>query len=151
MKNWIVETANLSDAEAIAQFQVDMASESEGTLLDYELVLRGVREGLADANKGTYFVARNEAGQAIASLLVTREWSDWRCQWYWWIQSVFVKAEYRRQGVYRAMYETVRSQAIAAGSPCLRLYVDRTNTQGLSTYKALGMHESHYLFYEEEF
>ena len=151
MKNWIVEIANVADADAIAQFQVDMAAESEGTTLDYDLVLRGVREGLADPNKGTYFVARNDGGQPIGSLLVTREWSDWRCQWYWWIQSVFVRAEYRRQGVYRTMYQTVRAQAIAAGSPCLRLYVDRTNNQGLSTYTALGMHESHYLFFEEEF
>ncbi len=150
MNNWKIGQGILSDAPAIAQFQVDMAAESEGTVLDYDLVLRGVTEGLKDENKGIYFVARNDAGEAIASLLVTKEWSDWRCAWYWWIQSVFVKAEYRRKGVYRAMYEHVKAEARKAGSPCVRLYVDRTNKQGLSTYQALGMTESHYLLYEED-
>lgn len=148
--NWNIGQGTLTDAPAIARFQVEMAAESEGTELDYALVLRGVSEGLQDKEKGTYFVARNEQGKAIASLLVTREWSDWRCAWYWWIQSVYVRPEYRRKGVYKAMYETVKASAKEAGSPCVRLYVDRTNTQGLATYQALGMTESHYLFYEED-
>lgn len=148
--NWNIGQGTFADAPAIARFQVEMAEESEGTTLDYALVLRGVTEGLKDALKGTYFVARNEQGEAIASLLVTREWSDWRCAWYWWIQSVYVSQSYRRKGVYRAMYEAVKNAAKEAGAPCVRLYVDRTNTQGLATYQALGMTESHYLFYEED-
>lgn len=148
--NWNIGQGTLADAPAIARFQVEMAAESEGTELDYALVLRGVSEGLKDKEKGTYFVARNEQGEAIASLLVTREWSDWRCAWYWWIQSVYVRPEYRRKGVYKAMYETVKASAKEVGAPCVRLYVDRTNTQGLATYQALGMTESHYLFYEED-
>lgn len=150
MTNWIVQQASLSDATDIARFQVAMAKESEDTELDYELVLRGVTEGLKDTNKGTYLVARNEEGRAIASLLITREWSDWRCGWYLWIQSVFVTPEYRRQGVYRAMYQKVKTIAAGAQSPCVRLYVDKGNVKGLSTYKSLGMKESHYLLYEED-
>lgn len=148
--NWNIGQGTFADAPAIARFQVEMAEESEGTTLDYALVLRGVTEGLKDTLKGTYFVARNEQGEAIASLLVTREWSDWRCAWYWWIQSVYVSQSYRRKGVYRAMYEAVKNAAKEAGAPCVRLYVDRTNSQGLATYQALGMTESHYLFYEED-
>lgn len=150
MNNWIITKAEPKDAEAIARFQVDMASESENTILDYDLVLRGVTEGMKDEAKGTYLVGRNEAGEAISSLLITREWSDWRCAWYWWIQSVYVRPEYRRQGVYRAMYAKVKQLAKADGSTCVRLYVDRTNQRGLSTYQSLGMSESHYLLYEEE-
>lgn len=148
--NWIIERAVPADASAIAGFQVAMAAESEGTCLDGELVLRGVSEGLADDAKGTYYVARNEDGEAIGSLLITREWSDWRCAWYWWIQSVYVRPEYRRMGVYRSLYAKVKKDAEQAGTPCVRLYVDRTNKQGLATYQALGMTESHYLLYEEE-
>ncbi len=148
--NWKIQQANLQDASAIAKFQVQMADESEGTVLDYELVLRGVTEGLKDAAKGTYLVARNENDEAIASLLITKEWSDWRCGWYWWIQSVYVCPDYRRKGVYRAMYAKVKELAKADNSPCVRLYVDRTNERGLSTYQSLGMKESHYLFYEED-
>ena len=149
-REWKIERAGLDDAESIAQFQLDMARESEGTELDLSLVRRGVSEGLKDEAKGTYLVARNNEGKAIGSLLVTREWSDWRCSWYLWIQSVYVCPEFRRQGVYRAMYEKVKNMAREEQSTCVRLYVDRTNQRGLSTYQALGMHESHYLLYEEE-
>ena len=79
----IIEQANISDASAITQFQVDMAAESEGTTLNREGVLKGVTEGLKDKTKGIYLVARNDEGQPIASLMLTREWSDWNCAWYW--------------------------------------------------------------------
>lgn len=144
-----IEQANISDASAIAQFQMDMAAESEGTTLNREVVLRGVIEGLKDEAKGIYLIARNEEGQPVASLLLTREWSDWNCAWYWWIQSVYVRPEYRRQGIYRTMYAKVKEMAKEANVSCVRLYVDKTNKLGLSTYQALGMQESHYLLYEE--
>lgn len=145
----IIEQANISDASAIAQFQMDMAAESEGTTLNREVVLRDVTEGLKDEAKGIYLIARNEEGQTVASLLLTREWSDWNCAWYWWIQSVYVRPEYRRQGIYRSMYAKVKEMAKEANVSCVRLYVDKTNQRGLSTYQALGMQESHYLLYEE--
>ena len=149
MKNWIVQRATAADAAHIAQFQVEMAAESEGTTLDLQLVLKGVREGLGDESKGMYLVARDDAGTPISSLLITREWSDWNCAWYWWIQSVYVRPTYRRQGVYRAMYARVKEMARATGVACVRLYVDRTNGRGQATYRSLGMKESHYLLYEE--
>lgn len=145
-----IDNANKSDAPFIARFQVLMAEESEGTELDYNLVLRGVSEGIEDPAKGRYLVARNDDGTPVGSLLITREWSDWRCAWYWWIQSVFVLGEYRRKGIYREMYHKVKELAKGEGSPCIRLYVDRSNDTGLATYRSLGMHESHYLIYEED-
>ena len=35
----------------------------------------------------------------VASLMITREWSDWYNGWYWWSQSVYVVPEYRREGM----------------------------------------------------
>lgn len=148
--DWKITKGILEDAAAIAQFQVDMARESEGTELDYNLVLRGVTLGLQDEAKGTYFIARDEAGNPLGSLLLTREWSDWTCTWYWWIQSVYVKPECRGKGIYSAMYQTVKEQARANGVKTVRLYVDRTNEPALYRYSKLGMHESHYLMYEED-
>ena len=149
-QQWIIRRATEADNQTIADFQVAMAAESEGLQLDAARVLRGVTEGLADEAKGTYFVAQNDRGEVVGSLLVTREWSDWRCAWYWWIQSVYVRPAYRRRGVYRALYAFVKAEAHQAGSPCVKLYVDRSNLQGLATYQALGMTESHYLLYEED-
>lgn len=139
----------MADAKAIAQFQVDMALESEGTLLGIDTLLDGVRHAMEDAQKGTYLVAEVD-GNPVGSLLLTKEWSDWNDGWYYWIQSVFVKAEHRRKGIYRAMYEKAKEIAKADGASQIRLYVDRTNARGQQTYQALGMHESHYLMYEAE-
>ena len=103
---------------------------------------------------------RPQEGKPAAQLLITFEWSDWRCRqawrpWrlsgpspvspglaqhgmaqlgplscspaaaaaaasrhcrqVWWIQSVFVVEERRRQGVYRALYTTVRPRDRAQG------------------------------------
>lgn len=148
--DWKITKGIPEDAAAIAQFQVDMARESEGTELDYNLVLRGVTLGLQDEAKGTYFIARDEAGTPLGSLLLTREWSDWTCTWYWWIQSVYVKPECRGKGIYTAMYEKVKELARENRVKTIRLYVDRTNEPALYRYGKLGMYESHYLMYEEE-
>ena len=39
---------------------------------------------------------------------VTFEWSDWRNGWFWWVQSVYVRVDYRGRGVFRMLYEHVR-------------------------------------------
>lgn len=142
-----ITKGQIEDIETIAQFQVDMAMESEGTLLDRETVTKGVAAAMADASKGCYYVARI-GGKAVGSLMLTREWSDWNNGWYWWIQSVYVAPEYRRQGIYKSMYQTVCNDARQQGVAQVRLYVDKTNTRGQKVYSALGMKESHYLIYE---
>lgn len=47
-------------------------------------------------------------GKPAAQLLITYEWSDWRNCQVWWIQSVYVVEEKRRQGLFKALYEAVR-------------------------------------------
>ena len=101
--NWKVEKGTEADAGKIAEIQIDMALESEGAILDRDKILNGVRAGLSDPAKGTYYIVRTESGETAGSLLVTKEWSDWNNCWYWWIQSVFVKPEYRRQGLAKEM------------------------------------------------
>jgi GNAT superfamily N-acetyltransferase len=81
---------------------------------------------------------------------VTREWSDWRDGWIWWIQSVYVDPPRRRRGVYAALHRHVLEQARLAGDVVgLRLYVDRANRAAQRTYERLGMAPSHYVLYEQ--
>lgn len=146
--NYVIARGEASDIESIVQFQANMAMESEGTLLDKEKVTKGVAAAMSDESKGTYWVAKVD-GKAIGSLMLTREWSDWNNNWYWWIQSVYVMPEYRKQGVYKAMYAAVRDAAKRSNVSQIRLYVDKTNHPAQKVYQQLGMHESHYLMYEE--
>lgn len=145
-----VRDAEPTDIDRIAQWQVDMAAETEDKPLDRSTVRRGVQAVFDDREKGFYLVAAHGC-TPVASMLVTKEWSDWRNGWFWWIQSVFVDADHRRRGIYRALHEALRIRARAvAGVIGLRLYVERENAHAMQTYAAMGMHETAYRLFEEE-
>lgn len=135
------------NAEEIARFQVDMALESENLALDYDRVKRGVTAVLDDANKGRYIVAKIN-DRMVGCLMLTQEWSDWNCGWYWWIQSVYVVPELRAQGIYKTMYNKVLELAQTENVAQIRLYVDKTNFTAQQVYHRLGMNECHYYMYE---
>jgi ribosomal protein S18 acetylase RimI-like enzyme len=146
--DFVIVRGEVCDIDSIVQFQVDMAMESEGCALDKEKVTKGVTAAMLDDSKGIYWVAKIE-GKIIGSLMLTREWSDWNNEWYWWIQSVYVTPEYRKQGVYKAMYLKVKDAAKENNVSQIRLYVEKTNLSAQKVYQNVGMHESHYLMFEE--
>jgi GNAT superfamily N-acetyltransferase len=140
-----------SDVDLLVDYNVAMARESEDKGLDPERLRRGVTHLLATPADGFYLVAELD-GQPAGTLMVTYEWSDWRNGRFWWIQSVYVPHERRRRGVYAALHATVRRMALTDGGSCgIRLYVEHENHGAMGTYRALGMHETRYRLYEEEF
>lgn len=148
--HWTINTGTLADAGIIAEFQMEMARESEGTVLDAGILLEGVKAGLADPSKCTYYLARAEGGEVAGSLMITKEWSDWNNGFYWWVQSVYVRPEYRRQGAYMALYSKMKDLAKKEGAASLRLYVEKDNVNARICYRKQGMSESRYLLYEEK-
>lgn len=146
-----IRAATADDCPVLVTFNQELAQATEGKVLDAERLARGIARVLADPVRGRYLVAEWD-GRPVGCLMLTREWSDWRDAWFWWIQSVFVAAEARRRGVYRALHERVLSQARAAGDVCgLRLYVERSNTSAQSTYRSVGMGPGAYELYEVDF
>jgi ribosomal protein S18 acetylase RimI-like enzyme len=144
-----VREATRDDIAAIVTFQQNMARETENKSLDAALVTKGV-EALFDSggSKGFYIVAEGD-GRPVGSMLITYEWSDWRNATFWWIQSVYVDASWRRKGVYRSMYAHIYGIANSRKDICgIRLYVERTNQIAQTTYSNLGMSKSHYDLYE---
>jgi GNAT superfamily N-acetyltransferase len=91
-----------------------------------------------------------EAGKVVAQLMVTLEWSDWRANWVWWIQSVYCHPAARKQGHFKRLYAHVRAEAQAQGAAGLRLYADDGNTSAHAAYSKLGM-SSHYKVFEDMF
>ena len=142
-----IREAVKDDAPVIIGFQQAMAMETEGMQLDDATITPGVYAVFDDPARGTYYVAEDK-GIVVASMMITPEWSDWRNSFVWWFQSVYVVPEYRRKGVFRAMYEFIRDRAIEAGIPGLRLYVELNNTRAMKTYEAMGMDGNHYRLYE---
>lgn len=146
-----VRHAGHADHGLLVDFNLAMARESEDKGLDPERLARGVAN-LLDMPADGFYLVGEIGGQPAGSLMVTYEWSDWRNGRFWWIQSVYVAPAWRRRGVYRALHDRVRELARADGRACgIRLYVERDNRGAMATYAALGMQETHYRLYEEEF
>jgi GNAT superfamily N-acetyltransferase len=145
-----VRIAGAADAGFIADCNVAMAYETEGKAIDRELLLAGVNGLLARPQFGFYLIAER-AGQAVATLMVTYEWSDWRNGLFWWIQSVYVTAQHRRSGLYRTLYDEVKRLAGQSSEPVcgFRLYVENDNHAAQQTYAALGMRRCDYFIYQQ--
>ena len=134
-----IREAALSDAPLIAAFNVLLADESEGLHLDAATAQAGVAAMLKDPAKGSYYVAEVK-GAVVGQVMITYEWSDWRNGNIWWIQSVYVKPEFRRAGVFRALFNHLRNLAQSRKDVCnLRLYVHAENTRAHESYLRLGM------------
>ena len=142
-----IRAAEPADVASLVQWNAAMAWETEQKQLDPAILARGVAGVFEQPQRGFYLVAERD-GTAVGSLLVTYEWSDWRCGDFWWIQSVYVVPEARRGGAFRALYAEVERRAAAAGAVGLRLYVETENRRAQATYEGLGMERCHYFMYE---
>lgn len=155
---FFVDFAEIRDIQAIHAFQIAHAQEVEGLTLDSARVRQGVEQVFEQPNLGFYLVARalgecpgHDSSLVLGSLLVTREWSDWRAKMVWWIQSVYVRPEWRKKGVFAAMYAHVEDLAHKQDVAGLRLYVEKNNLGAKKVYAKLGMSDTHYDMFEKFF
>ncbi len=145
-----VRLAVPEDVPELVAFNQAMALETEGKALEDGVINAGVLRVFEEPTHGFYVVAEG-ANSVVGTLMVTKEWSDWRNGVFWWIQSVYVLPEYRKCGIYRSMYCFVQKQADTNPEVCgFRLYVEKNNLVAQKTYQTLGMEETHYRMYEEE-
>ena len=133
-----------ADAAIIAEYNSLLSEETEGVPLDTKLIGPGVEALLADPAKGRYWVAEID-GDIVGQIMVTLEWSDWRNGSIWWLQSVYVRENHRRDGVFSALYRHV--ETLARETPDvvgIRLYVERSNERAKATYDKLGFSMTEY-------
>ncbi len=145
-----VRPARMDDEAFLAEGNRRIAAETEELALDSDTVLAGVRAALEDLHKALYFVAEVD-GRPAGMLMLTHEWSDWRNGDIWWIQSVYVFPEFRRGGVFRALYQHVSRLARESGVAGIRLYVEQENHAAIRTYTSLGMERARYAVMEQMF
>lgn len=149
--DWIIRRAVREDEAEIVRHNAAMALETEKRQLCLQTLQAGVCALLCDPAKGFYLVAEC-AGACVGQLMVTHEWSDWRNGTFWWIQSVYVRPEWRKRGVYRSLYAHLMAEARQRPDIVgLRLYVARENHPAKKVYRSLGMHEGVYDLFEVDF
>lgn len=142
--NLTIRRATAADLPVLVKFNAAIAWETEHKRLDTNVLTAGVRAVFDDPARGFYTVAERD-GEIVGQMMITFEWSDWRNGWFWWVQSVYVREDARRGGVFRDLYRAVERQA--ASDPTvigLRLYFETDNTRAQSTYRSLGMSDTSY-------
>ena len=146
-----IRAANEADIQVLAEFNIAMALETEQKVLPAKVIRAGISALFEDSQLGFYTVAAVD-DQVAGALMITTEWSDWRNGLFWWIQSVYVKPAHRRAGVFSCLYQTIRQNAMQKPNVSgLRLYVERENLMAQQTYLKMGMEETAYRMFEEEF
>lgn len=144
----IVRQATDSDSASIVEFQLAMAWETEQLQLNEPTVKKGVAAVFEDPAKGIYYVAETE-GKIVGSLLTTFEWSDWRNGTVLWIQSVYVRPEFRKRSIFSKLYKHIQEKVtVNANLRGIRLYADKTNIPAHGVYEHLGMTAEHYQMFE---
>ena len=144
-----IRKAKNKDIHILAQHNQALANETENIQLNIKTILSGVSKAL-DRGDTHYFVAEFNT-EVVGQIMITYEWSDWRNGVLWWIQSVYVRPEYRNKGVFRALFNHIEQLARnRVDVKALRLYVMQDNESGKNTYKALGMRDSQYIVYEKK-
>jgi GNAT superfamily N-acetyltransferase len=146
-----IRRATQADVADLVAFNAAMAQETEDKELCGDTLESGVRSLIDDEQKGFYLVADID-GRPVGALMVTFEWSDWRDGLFWWLQSVYVRREYRRQGIFRSLYQHLEQLARERDDVCgLRLYVEKDNEVAQATYHMMGMNKTGYVVYGVEF
>ncbi len=143
-----IRKAELKDAGTIAKFNTLMAKETENMELDSQTAIRGAKAIIKDPHKGFYLVAEMK-GEIIGQLMVTNEWSDWRNKYFLWIQSLYVREDFRQKGIFSSLLHYLKDIArYKKNVTGLRLYVEKTNDTAKEAYEALGMYKIPYEMYE---
>ena len=145
----IIREAGIDDIPILTQNNLALAKETEDLQLDNDVLRQGIEQALT-RKECHYFVAEQQT-QVVGQTMITYEWSDWRNGIIWWIQSVYVSPLFRKQGVFRNLFNHI--ERLAHSNPqvkALRLYVMHNNNAGQNTYQNLGMTDSGYIVYEKE-
>ncbi len=147
MMSVTLRPATFADAPALAEHNISAAAESEGLRIDPATALAGVEAVLRRPEIGRYFVAEIH-GRIAGSLMITYEWRDWHNRISWWIQSVFTRPEFRKKGVYAALYQYVLELAQKENVYSVRLYAEKDNRAAQAVYQKLGMKQGEYIMFD---
>ncbi|KAL2645260.1 hypothetical protein R1flu_012847 [Riccia fluitans] len=140
--------AEEDDIPILLKFQLNLAQETEDLKLDRAVLEQGLKALFADPSKGRYYVA-TEGEEIVGCYMITFTWSPLDNGTVWWLQSVYVKQSHRKNGVFRKMYDSLKSIVEQDASvPGLRLYVDLTNESAQKVYSSVGMAGGRYKLFE---
>ena len=146
----IIRVAELDDVPAIVKGNRNIAFETEKQRLDTKTLAHGVSTLIKNPRLGRYWICSTAKNQICGQIMVTYEWSDWRNAQIWWVQSVYVWPDFRRQGVFKKLIEHVELEARSNEVPLLRLYAEVANLTAHQTYLKTGFKTGTYQVFSKQ-
>jgi len=136
--NFTVKTARMDDLDTLVSFALAEAKDAEGITKPPELVRKGIQAALENPAIARYWVLENPERQVIGNISVLKEWSNWNAGYYWWIQSMYIRPEYRGKNGMKWLVDQVRETAIRENALEIRLYVHQDNLRARKAYQRAG-------------
>jgi GNAT superfamily N-acetyltransferase len=144
MMRFSVREAHLDDLDNLVTFTLSEARHAEGKELNPDIVRKGVEVALVDPSIARYWVLENQERETIGSISVVKEWSNWNAGYYWWIQSMFITADYRGQKLMGHLMEAVQKTAKKENALDIRLLVHQDNHRAQKAYLKEGFSNAPY-------
>jgi GNAT superfamily N-acetyltransferase len=102
---------------------------------DMKTLADGIKAALEDRSIAMYWVLVNEDNQPVGSASALKEWSDWNAGYYWWIQSMYIRPDYRGKGYMDLLLDAIQSEMKEQNGLELRLYVHENNQAAIRAYR----------------
>ena len=139
-----VRRAELNDLDKLVEFTAAEAREAEGDTKYMKTLADGIKAALEDGSIAMYWVLVNEDNQPVGSASALKEWSDWNAGYYWWIQSMYIRPDYRGKGYMALLLNSIKSEMKGQAGLELRLYVHEDNQVAIKAYKKSNFTFSRY-------
>lgn len=150
-----IRQANSGDLETIVDMVAAITWETEGREQDKDRLVKSTTQLFDNPAKGFCLVA-DAGGQVVGIVVVTYLWSYYRSGTTWWLDAVYVHADWRRRGVFSLLYDQVLQWARSSpDSIGIGLRVVHDNHVAKAAYARKGMsespprHETYYISFEQ--
>ena len=130
-----VRRAEINDLYQLVEFTAAEAREAEGDTKNMKTLADGIKAALEDRSIAMYWVLINEDNQPVGSASALKEWSDWNAGYYWWIQSMYIRPDYRGKGYLDLLLDAIQLQMKKQNGLGLRLYVHENNQAAIRAYE----------------
>jgi RimJ/RimL family protein N-acetyltransferase len=136
----LIRPAVAADLLKIIDMTRLLAFETVGKILPLEEIRAGVQRVFDSPGRGQYYLAcvgHQVIGQVAVLYVELNAWSNGLI---YWIDDVYVRTEWRRQGIYRCLFTFVQELVLATpGARGIRLHCAPDNIAAQAAYWRLGM------------
>jgi ribosomal protein S18 acetylase RimI-like enzyme len=139
-----VRRAEINDLDQLFEFTAAEAREAEGHAKETITLKIGIKTALEEDSIAMYWVLMDQHNEPVGSASALKEWSDWNAGYYWWIQSMYIKPDYRGKGHMNLLLDAIRLEMKEQAGLELRLYVNENNQAAIRAYKKANFAFSKY-------